>query len=219
MTAPNRTSGPADRVVPALAQDPDRLRRRFTAFPNARTAIGAFLTGAGVEPGDVVLLPAYIGWSPREGSGVLDPITALGARIEFYRVDGFVRIDLDHLERALKASRPKAVLLIHFFGFCDPQYAEAVALARQEGALVLEDEAHAMFSDLVGGHCGRLGGTRLCSRCTSSFRFRAAGCWWSIPPRSTCWNGFLPPKRWPRQTSGSTISPRSPAAGAGTPWI
>ena len=110
-----------------------------------------------MESGDVVLLPAYIGWSPREGSGVLDPITALGARIAFNRVDGFVRIDLDHLERALKASRPKAVLPIHFFGFCDPQYAEAVALARQEGALVLEDEAHAMFSDLVGGHCGRLG--------------------------------------------------------------
>jgi dTDP-4-amino-4,6-dideoxygalactose transaminase len=48
-------------------------------------------------------------------------------------------------------------VLIHYFGYVDPSYAEAVALARRYGAWVVEDEAHALFSDWVGGVCGRLG--------------------------------------------------------------
>jgi dTDP-4-amino-4,6-dideoxygalactose transaminase len=51
----------------------------------------------------------------------------------------------------------RVLVLIHLFGHVDPACAELVALARRQGVRVLEDEAHAMLTDLVGGASGRLG--------------------------------------------------------------
>lgn len=104
-----------------------------------------------------MLLPAYIGWSPREGSGVFDPIAELGLPFAFYRVDETLSIDVDDLERVLREGAADVLVLIHYFGRVEPGYADAVGLARRHGALVLEDEAHSMLSDLVGGISGRLG--------------------------------------------------------------
>jgi dTDP-4-amino-4,6-dideoxygalactose transaminase len=129
--------------------------RRF--FINARSAWRAFLACVHFQPCETVLLPAYLGWSAREGSGVYDPVAELALPWVFYRLDARLRIDLDHLERCLRAGHVKVVLLIHYFGYVDPAYCEAVGLARKYGAWVLEDEAHALFTDWTGGACGRLG--------------------------------------------------------------
>jgi dTDP-4-amino-4,6-dideoxygalactose transaminase len=135
----------------------DNLRRRYHRYGNARTALGALLRSAGCTREDRILLPSYIGWSPREGSGVYDPIRKLGCGTLFYRLDRNLHIDLDHLGNVLAHSRIKVLLIIHYFGYVDPGYGEAVRMARRHGALVVEDEAHAMLTDLVGGACGRLG--------------------------------------------------------------
>ncbi len=144
-------------TVDKLARRPDDFRRRVYHFRNARTALGAFLKAAAPRPNDQVLLPAYIGWSVREGSGVFDPVQELGLRFSLYRVDPRLRINLDDLEGALRSQRVRILLLIHYFGYIDPSYQQAVALARRYGALILEDEAHAMLTDLIGGGSGRLG--------------------------------------------------------------
>lgn len=162
MPAADRPAAPvghgiqATQAVAKVASDASR-RRRFLGYPLARSAIGAYLEGIGCAPGDVVALPAYIGWSPREGSGVLDPLAELGLRVVFYRTDATLGVDLDHLQHVLDAAKPAALIVIHFFGRCDPHYPEMVAMSRRAGAAVLEDEAHAMLSDLVGGVGGRLG--------------------------------------------------------------
>ena len=49
----------------------------MVAFPSPRTAFKAFLARAGFSASDRVLLPAYVGWSPREGSRVFDPVREL----------------------------------------------------------------------------------------------------------------------------------------------
>jgi dTDP-4-amino-4,6-dideoxygalactose transaminase len=151
-------------IVDKLARTPDLHRRAMLSFPNARSALGEFLGAAASRPGDLVLLPAYIGWSEREGSGVFDPVQNRGLDFGFYRVDSRLRIDLDDLERALRTRRVKVVLLIHYFGYIDPGYEHVVALARRFGAMIVEDEAHAMLTDLIGGQCGRL-----CDACVFSF--------------------------------------------------
>jgi dTDP-4-amino-4,6-dideoxygalactose transaminase len=104
-----------------------------------------------------VLLPAYIGWSPREGSGVFDPIASLGLDYAFYALDEGLRIDIDSLRTALHSGCIRVLVIIHYFGYVDASYAEAVKIAREHDVFVLEDEAHAMLSDVVGGICGRLG--------------------------------------------------------------
>ena len=132
-------------------------RRSFELHSNARTAFSSYLRDSKHVAGDSVLLPAYIGWSAREGSGVFDPIAELGLKAEFYRLDGALRIDIDHLKRLIDRSAAKTLVIIHYFGYVDPGYETVIALARDAGLRIIEDEAHAMLSDLIGGACGRLG--------------------------------------------------------------
>jgi dTDP-4-amino-4,6-dideoxygalactose transaminase len=137
--------------------DPSRFARPGISFPNARTAFKAFMQALDFCSDDEVLLPAYVGWSPKEGSGVFDPIQQLGVRFRFYRMTRGLRIDLEHLRAQLTTGQPRLLFLIHYFGYPDPCLPEVVALARDQGISVFEDEAHAMFSDWIGGLCGRYG--------------------------------------------------------------
>ena len=131
-------------------------RRRVVPFRSARAAFRAILQALRIEQGRV-LLPAYIGWSPREGSGVFDPIASLGLGYGFYNLDLHLRIDLDALRAELNRGDVRVLVIIHYFGYVDPCYEEAVRIARNHGVFVVEDEAHAMLSDVSGGICGRLG--------------------------------------------------------------
>jgi len=143
--------------IDKLARDPHANRRPCFHFKNARSAFKAFLQAHCPAPSDKVLLPCYIGWSSREGSGVFDPVAELGLEHRLYRMDERLTIDLEHLRRCFSTGNIKLLVIIHYFGYVDPGYREAVAMAREHGALVLEDEAHALFTDLVGGVAGRLG--------------------------------------------------------------
>lgn len=154
MTVRNVTKKPSDSGVAI---------RPLVPFQNARSAFGAFLTQCGFSTTDTILLPAYIGWSKNEGSGVFDPVRAIGAHSEFYRVDRYLSIDLDDLRTKLTTHRPRLVVFIHYFGWPDKHLTEAIAMARQAGALILEDEAHAMYSDMVTGICGRGGDAAIVS--------------------------------------------------------
>jgi dTDP-4-amino-4,6-dideoxygalactose transaminase len=131
--------------------------RVFEQHPNARTALRHYLRECRLERGETILLPSYIGWSPREGSGIFDPIRELALDYAFYRLDDSLGIDLDSLRQMISRANPRLLLLVHYFGHVDPGYADAVSLARAAGLRIIEDEAHAMLSDLVGAACGRLG--------------------------------------------------------------
>lgn len=144
-------------MISKTATEFTRCRRRYVSFRNARSAFESFLKSLRLVSGERVLMPAYIGWSPKEGSGVFDPVARLGLDYAFYQVDGRLRVDLSSLERTLRSGKRDVVVLIHFFGYVDPGYQQAVALAREHGAVVVEDEAHAMLTDLIGGLTGRRG--------------------------------------------------------------
>ncbi len=111
---------------------------------NARTAwghaIGAAMA-AGARP--QVLLPAYIGFTEREGSGVLDPVEGQQAPFRFYRVDQSLRVDMAALEAALEEGTIGVVLVIHYFGLCRNDMPAIAALCRRHGAWLIEDCAHA----------------------------------------------------------------------------
>lgn len=144
-------------IISKTAINPNQFARPSYAFTNGRTAFKAYLLALDLAPSDEILLPAYIGWSSREGSGVFDPVEEVGARYRFYRLNRDLSIDLDDLRVQLATGYPRLLVIIHYFGYPDPQLAEVVALARANNVMVLEDEAHAMYSDWVGGVCGRFG--------------------------------------------------------------
>jgi len=111
----------------------------------------------GLSRNDEVLLPSYIGWSSREGSGVFDPIEELGVQYSFYRISQRLQVDVDDVKAKIQTRRPRLLVLIHYFGFPDPNADALCRFARDNDVFVLEDEAHAMLSDQVGGICGRSG--------------------------------------------------------------
>lgn len=135
----------------------ERFRRPDVITPRARDASHAVLLARATEPDSLVLLPSYVGWSPREGSGVSDPVPASGLPYAFYRLDRDLRIDLAELTKALDLPHARLLVLVHYFGWVDPAAETAIRLARSRGLHVLEDCAHAMLTDLVGGACGRDG--------------------------------------------------------------
>lgn len=144
-------------MIEKTARQPNAFRRHYRLYANARTAFKSLLAALIFQSEQAVLLPAYIGWSANEGSGVFDPIAELKLPCEFYRLDEKLHIDLNHLEKCLQTGCVKVLVLIHYFGYVDPHYREAVELAHRHGVFVVEDEAHSLFSDWVGGVCGRLG--------------------------------------------------------------
>lgn len=134
-----------------------RYWRPSFPFSSARQAFQVLLESLGMTSKDKILLPAYIGWSPKEGSGVFDPIVLTGVSVDFYQMTRTLEIDIEDLESKLNQPDVKVLVLIHYFGFPDKNAMLAAELAGRRGILVLEDEAHAMYSDWVGGCCGRWG--------------------------------------------------------------
>lgn len=151
---PKRTMA---QVVPKKAEDPGNGRRVSVEFDSARSAIAGFFRANGLIPGDTVLCPAYVGVSAREGSGVLDPLLELGLQVRFYRVDAELGIDVGHLRELLATGDVAGVIVIPFFGHIPRGYREAIDSGQKSGALVLEDEAHALLTDLIKGTSGRFG--------------------------------------------------------------
>lgn len=144
-------------MIPKVAQMPTGFRRPAFGFRSARDGFHALLMAYGVGAGDGVLLPSFIGRSAREGSGVYDPVATRSAEVTLYRLDANLQIDAEDAMRKIRERSPRVFVLIHYFGYPDPNFKILASYARKRGVLVLEDEAHAMLSDLVGGVCGRAG--------------------------------------------------------------
>lgn len=145
------------------AADPDRFRRPTFSYGSARQAFRDFLAHASADPHAGVLLPAFIGWSPREGSGVFDPVDALGLPANFYGLHRDLTADVDDLARRLASGRYRAVVVIHYYGRTDPGLQHIAELARTQGVPLVEDNAHAFFSAHLGGVAGSAGDVSLYS--------------------------------------------------------
>ncbi|MBV5328179.1 MAG: DegT/DnrJ/EryC1/StrS aminotransferase family protein [Chlorobium sp.] len=144
-------------MINKLANNENRFNRKMYNYCNARSAFKAYMGSLNFEGNDHVLLPAYIGWSSREGSGVFDPVKELGIKYAFYKFDKNLCIDIDNFKLALDSNKIKLIVIIHYFGFIDPNYNTLMSIAKSKGIPVLEDEAHALYTDLIGGISGRLG--------------------------------------------------------------
>lgn len=109
------------------------------------------------NPFSKILLPAYIGWSANEGSGIFDSVKNANVDFEFYTLDQHLNIDLEDLKYKANNNEKCLVLLVHYFGFIDKKYVEITEWLNQENIYYIEDCAHAWLTDLIGGKCGRNG--------------------------------------------------------------
>lgn len=125
-------------------------------YTSAREGMFDFLTNV-LEPSSGVLLPAYVGWSRNEGSGVLDPILKVGAPVSFYNLTADLTVDMADLEQRLATGFFRVLVVIHYFGRTDIQLPAIRELADRYDVILLEDLAHAFFSALGSGAAGKFG--------------------------------------------------------------
>lgn len=151
-------------VVPKLAVAQDAYRRVSFYYESARTGLVDLLRNVDVPGrGNAILLPAFIGFSPREGSGVFDPIQSVGARHAFYDVNDDLTVDLAALENALQEGSFAFVVVIHYYGRSEPQLERIRALTTEHGAYLIEDLAHGYFTAARPGRTGRTGDVQMYS--------------------------------------------------------
>lgn len=112
----------------------------------ARNAIFHGLRALGVQPGERILVPAYI------CAAAIEPIEAYGAKAVFYGVNENCTPDWTDLESRID-SETRGILAVHYFGFpCEVQRFRQ--LCDQRKLFLIEDCAHV----LKGAHDGqRLG--------------------------------------------------------------
>jgi perosamine synthetase len=113
----------------------------------ARNAIYHSLRALGVQPGEAVLVPAYI------CAAAVEPIEAYGAKVVFYEVHPNCLPDFADLESKID-SATRAILTVHYFGFpCGIQQIRKIC--NQHRLFLIEDCAHV----LKGEHDGQMLGT------------------------------------------------------------
>jgi len=120
----------------ARPEDLPWTHKNAVKFASGREALVALLGGIGLGPGDIVLLPAFV------PEGVIAPCRVKGLDIHFYSLDRNLDPDWSHLEELATALQPRLAVLIHYFGI-RREAGRFVAICHRNGALVVEDLAHA----------------------------------------------------------------------------
>ena len=119
-------------------------------FHRARNAIYHLFRKLGFGPGDTVLVPDY------HNGNEVEAIRAAGARLAFYRVGRNLEIDLESLTKLCRTAHPRALFVIHYFGWPQPAK-ELLALCEAHDMVLVEDCALSLLSDTLGRPLGSFG--------------------------------------------------------------
>jgi perosamine synthetase len=119
-------------------------------FYRARNAIYHVCRALGFGDGGTVLVPDY------HNSNEVLAIRAAGATVRFYRIGRNLEPDLEQLTRLCQSGSPRALFVIHYFGWAQPMK-DLVSLCEERGMLLIEDCALSLLSETLGGPIGSFG--------------------------------------------------------------
>jgi len=131
-------------TIPNKPRDSSHFKLNLYQFNAAREALAEIINIVG--PDKTIFIPAFIGYSVREGSGIFDPIRKSGINYEFYKMDHQLNIDAPVLFEKIEKNPGSIVLLVHYWGFIDPACAEIKHFAAKHSCIVVEDFAHGLFT-------------------------------------------------------------------------
>ncbi|REL33989.1 DegT/DnrJ/EryC1/StrS family aminotransferase [Thalassotalea euphylliae] len=105
---------------------------------NGRSALGYIVREFGLTSNSRVLLPEF------HCPAMIEPFLAGKVNVSFYRLNDDLSVDLDALAQAIEGF--DVILLVRFFGF-PTNIEKAIDIAKQHQIRVIEDCAHAFFSE------------------------------------------------------------------------
>jgi dTDP-4-amino-4,6-dideoxygalactose transaminase len=121
------------------------FRNYYYSYSSAREALYKLIL-LNIDEYSQIFIPAYIGLSPREGSGIFDPIKKSKIKYYFYRLDKNLNIDFNNLANQILENPKSLILLVHYWGFLDPNHEKIRLLAADNNCLIIDDFAHALFT-------------------------------------------------------------------------
>jgi dTDP-4-amino-4,6-dideoxygalactose transaminase len=92
-----------------------------------------------------LLLPAYIGQTDREGSGVFDPVREVECDFSFYPLSDRLIPNVDAIEQAIVTGDIDVLLVIHYFGFVHVDLNHLKTLCLNHNVKLVEDCAHCCY--------------------------------------------------------------------------
>lgn len=137
--------------------DKQKFIKNLLFTSNARAAWEHILFSLKSTKDVKVLMPSYIGYTDREGSGVFDPVQNQNAQAEFYKLNEDLTIDINHFKESLKNKKFDCALIIHYFGFCRNNMQEIKKICQKNNVVLIEDCAHAFHlhdKDALVGNYG-----------------------------------------------------------------
>lgn len=112
---------------------------------NGTDALQLALRALGVGPGDIVAIPDATFWATFEA------VVNVGARVVTVDVDpNDLQLDCDRLVTTLDRHHPKAVILVHLYGWGSARLHEIRTVCRDRGVHLVEDGAQCFASTYRG---------------------------------------------------------------------
>lgn len=130
---------------------------------SARMAFSHILKYLFKDSDQQILMPAYIGETDKEGSGVFDPIRGNNIPYEFYIIRDDLSADPEDLKNKISSGKFKAVVIIHYFGFVRNDLVKIKSLCKENDVVLIEDCAHSFHSSYLGKDVGTWGDLSLFS--------------------------------------------------------
>jgi dTDP-4-amino-4,6-dideoxygalactose transaminase len=137
-------------IIDKIAVKVDNYKKNEYFYDSAREGMYDILSNM-LKTGmiNTLLLPAYIGWSPKEGSGIFDPINKLSElSVHYYKMNDNLEINMDDLEKRVSDCKPGkfAVLIVNYFGFIDSRINKISEFIKKHSGWIIEDNAHGFFT-------------------------------------------------------------------------
>jgi dTDP-4-amino-4,6-dideoxygalactose transaminase len=129
-------------MISRCAIDPARCTHRLAFTSSARVAWRLILELVEFPKGATLLLPAYVGTTDREGSGIIDPIDATHTPYTLYPLGDHLQVDLGLIEAMLRSGRYRVMLVVHYFGIVHTDLHGLRELCERYDTLLVEDCAH-----------------------------------------------------------------------------
>lgn len=124
------------------AENKRNCARNCHYYNSAREAFLNLLSNLKVKNDEIILMPAYIGQSIKEGSGVFDPIRKLNCNYSFYRVNADLSVDFDDIKKQIENKNVKILFVIHYFGFPQKNIQKIADYCKEKNIILIEDCAH-----------------------------------------------------------------------------
>ena len=132
-------------MIQKVQNDPNHFRFQFFYYNRARDAMHDAVRQLAKKGYMNIYIPGYIGWSPKEGSGIFDPLNSIpNLTRRYYVMDRQLHIDINDLQESLLDH--SILLLVNYFGFRDNCFSEVVRIAHDRDCVVIEDNAHGFFT-------------------------------------------------------------------------